>query len=67
MLSNAFFNLTESKKLPVVRIDKEFGGVCVTFTDNAGDELRIVLSPETLAGIVGWCQEFMEKAAEEKL
>jgi hypothetical protein len=58
MLSHGFFNLSLSKKAPVVRIDKEFGGIRLTFSDNAGDELQVVLSPETFVAIMDWGVEF---------
>jgi hypothetical protein len=61
MRTNGFYNMAKSKKAPVVRIDKEFGGIRLTFTDNAGDELQVVLSPETFVTIVDWGVEFQNE------
>jgi hypothetical protein len=51
MLTVAFYNLTILKKPPKIDVDDVYGGTRLCFTDNAGDELAIVLKLDTLAQI----------------
>jgi hypothetical protein len=62
MLSVGFYNLAKSKKPPVIHIEKQFSGVRLTLKDDAGDELQIVLSPETFAAITEWSDKFLAES-----
>jgi len=52
MLIDGFYNLTDRKKTPMVTAESNYGGICLGFTDDVGDELTIVLSPKGLAEVI---------------
>jgi len=52
VLVDGFYNLTERKRPPMVRVDTNFGGILIDLTDDDGDELKIVLTPAGLAAIL---------------
>ncbi|MGA2363426.1 MAG: hypothetical protein ABSG73_13325 [Candidatus Aminicenantales bacterium] len=52
MLTSGFYNFTEHKSPPMVNVETNFGGVCIDFTDDDGDELKIVLAPGGLSAVL---------------
>jgi hypothetical protein len=51
MLNHSFYNLTEPKRV-VVHVEEQYRGICVTLSDSHGDELQVVLRPETARQMV---------------
>jgi hypothetical protein len=60
MLVEAFYNLSESKKPPVISIKREYGGVCISFSDEGNDsDLQVVLSPTSFSALLEKSSEFL--------
>jgi len=53
MLTSSFFNLAEKgKKDPTLKIDAACGGIRLTFSDNTGSDLQVVLSTKAVKEII---------------
>jgi hypothetical protein len=50
----SFFDLTTAAAKPTVRITRGAKHVHILFRDDQGDELQVVVDPETFEQIAGW-------------
>ncbi len=63
MLGDNFFNLTTTKRPPVVKVEEGNNGIRVGFSDSS-DELVIVLTPRTLAEVMEKARPLLRDAGE---